>query len=103
MNSVGLTPVKMSLAWDASRQFWEDRDRAAKATAAFGRQFIYAYLRNDQASMNKILSDAITSGADVSAVMLSVGRHLRNQMVPQLQRDARSVRALEMLETLNLQ
>lgn len=102
LNALGITPTKFAIAYEANRRIMEDRRRRAQKTAEYGTQLAYAYLRDDQVALNRLFTEALIAGADMSGVAQSMGTQLRNQLVPKLIRDARTVEMLDMLESLKL-
>lgn len=92
LNSFGLTPLKISKAYELSEELWSDREKVKASVQSLGEAYAQAHLAQDQARMAFVVSRAVETGLDLSSVMKSAATRLQNQQRPILPYEFRKSR-----------
>lgn len=105
LNTVGLTPVRLARAWEASETLWNDQERRRNRTSGFSEAYFEAMIRGDGRAMNDVIARAVEQGVDISTVMQAAMLRMRNNNLPQLPFDYLRMpegRGVDRLRTLGL-
>ena len=103
MNSLGLTPLKIAKAYEASEELWSNREALKAQVQSLGEAYAQAHLAQDQARMTFVLTRAMETGLDLSSVMKSAVARLHREQLPSLPYEfRRTPGAFSKLDTLGL-
>jgi hypothetical protein len=82
LNAIGLTPLKIARAYEASETLWSEREARQAQTLRYGEAFAQAMATQNEKDMAFLLERSVSQGIDLGSVMRSAARRLANQDRP---------------------
>ncbi len=103
LNALGLTPTRISRAYEVSSELFQQRNEVRAMTSRLSEAFARAVDSNDQQAMSFIITRAIETGADVHSVMRGAATRTRLHNTPIVNNEfRRNPAAAPLIDALDL-